>query len=97
MNLWERPSFSGEEHPAFAKAVTDTLCYTLPQESFEEILIENPDFAAYFTKLLTERLHHVSKIFNEEDLSEEEGFKKRVSDIMTRNVLPVYLMMISGG
>ncbi len=86
--MGETVFFSGEEYPASARAVTDTRCFLLPQEVFEEIVIENPDFAAFFTKLLTERLRILyQKFFNEDDLSGDEGFGKRISDIMVRSVV----------
>jgi CBS domain-containing protein len=86
--MGETVFFSGEEYPASARAVTDTRCFVLPQEIFEEIIIENPDFAAFFTRLLTERLRILyQKFFNEDDLSQDQGFGKRISDIMVSNVV----------
>ena len=79
--------YSAEEHPATAKTVVDTHCYILSQEVFEKIVIENPDFASYFTKLLTERLRTMyQKFHEEEDLSLDQGFSKLVSDIMVSDV-----------
>jgi len=88
--MGETVFFSGEEYPASARAVTDLRCFLLPQDIFEEIIIENPDFAAFFTRLLTERIKILyQKFFYEEDLlpEQDQGFRKRISDIMVGNVV----------
>ena len=88
--MGEAVFLSGEEYPASARAVTDTRCFLLPQEVFEEIIIENPDFAAFFTRLLTERIKILyQKFFNEDEYlpDQDQGFRKRVSDIMTSKVV----------
>lgn len=88
--MGETVFFSGEEYPASARAVTDTRCFLLPQDIFEEIIIENPDFAAFFTRLLTERLRILyQKFFNEDDLlpDQDQGFRKHICDIMVSKVV----------
>ena len=88
--MGEAVFLSGEEYPASARAVTDTRCFLLPQEVFEEIIIENPDFAAFFTRLLTERIKILyQKFFNEDEYlpDQDQGFRKRVSDIMASKVV----------
>lgn len=86
--LGETVFLSGNELPASGRALENTKCFLLPQESFDEIVIENPEFASYFTRLLTERLRILyQRFYDEEEASGESGFSKRVSDIMVTDVV----------
>jgi CBS domain-containing protein len=86
--MGEAVFFSGEEYPASAKALEDTDCLLLPQEIFENIILENADFASYFTRLLSDRLRILyQKFYNEDDVWGNEGFSKRISDIMVPRVV----------
>lgn len=86
--MGEAVFLSGEEYPASAKAVEDTYCFLLPQEIFENIILENADFASYFTRLLSDRLRILyQKFYNEDDVWGNESFSKRISDIMVQRVV----------
>ena len=86
--MGEAVFFSGEEYPASARALQDTDCLLLPQEIFENIILENADFASYFTRLLSDRLRILyQKFYNEDDVWGNEGFSKRISDIMVPRVV----------
>ena len=86
--MGETVFFSGEEYPASARAVEETQCLLLPNEVFEEVLVENPDFAAFFSRMLAERLRVLyQKISDDEDSAGDEGFNKRIGDVMITNVV----------
>ncbi len=86
--MGEAAFFSGEEYPASARTLEETQCLLLPNEIFEEVLVENPDFAAFFGRMLAERLRILyQKISEEENNSGEEGFNKRIGDVMVTNVV----------
>ncbi len=81
--------FTDEEYPGSACSVEDTVCYLLPQEVFEEVVVEDADFAAFFSRLLADRLrilYQKFRFFEEEDVT-EEAFGKLVSDIMVSSVI----------
>lgn len=80
--------FTDKEYPASARAIESTRCFLLPQEVFEEILMENPDFSSFFTRILTERiLIFYQRFYDEDKLARDEGFSKRISGIMVENVV----------
>lgn len=86
--MGEAAFLSGENYPASAQAQEDTHCFVLSQEKFADVVAENPDFAAFFTRLLSERLRTLyQRFYNEEDLAGDGGFSKRIADIMVTRVV----------
>ena len=86
--MGEAAFLSGENYPASAQAQEDTYCFVLPQEKFAAVITENPKFAAYFTRLLTERLRILYRRFSdEEELIGDRGLSKRIADIMVTQVV----------
>ncbi len=86
--MGEAVFLSGEEYPASAMAVEDTHCIVIPHEIFESIVAEKPDFAAYFTWVLSDRLRVLYQKFHEEDEGAGSGgFSKSIADIMTSRVI----------
>ncbi len=86
--MGEAVFLSGESYPATARAQEDTCCFVLFREKFDAMVAENPDFAAYFTRLLTERLRILyQRFYDGEDLSRGRGLSKNVADIMVTKVV----------
>ena len=86
--MGEAVFLSGEEYPASAVAVEDTRCFVIPHEIFECIIAEKPDFAGYFTRVLSERLRILyQKFYDEDEGVKKGGFSKRIADIMVSRVI----------
>lgn len=86
--MGEAAFLSGDNYPASAQAQEDTYCFVLSQEKFASVVAESPDFAAYFTRLLSERLRVLyQRFYDEEDPADDGGLSKRIADIMVTQVL----------
>lgn len=82
--------FSRDEYTASARAVEFTRCYVIPHEHLEKILIDTPDFAAYFFQLLSSRLRiFYQKFYDEEEIEipGRVGFRRRVDEVMSYPVV----------
>lgn len=84
--------FSNEAYPASTRAVEETCCLLVPRQCFEELMGSSPRFAAYFSRMLADRMKHLWEgVIREQYLLGGQGaerpFRKRLYEIMTTPVV----------
>ncbi len=83
---------SGKRYPASVRVVKDLTCFVLDKEPFERLLQSHPEFAGFFSNIITERMRGLYEEMVLEQPQESFGltaepFKKRVYDIMSSPVV----------
>lgn len=87
------PIFTGEPYAGGARTVKPTVCYLIPADILHRLQKNNPQISSFFTSAVLSRVRKLySEIVSEHSGSaltqmEAYPFKKRLSEIMTSNVV----------
>lgn len=85
----ETALFTGRTYGGSVRAAEDMACLLIPQRRMEELIAGYPEFASFFTALLSERLRLLyaeavaRQPYEAYGAAESTPFRKRVSEIMT--------------
>lgn len=78
---------SDEPYTASIRAIEDTTCIVIPDETFETILSRHPEFVSSFSRFLANRMRSLYQTLTAESepgaASIDQPMRKRVSDLMS--------------